>query len=141
MRLDHLFDVDWSYDLLHEVEPSPAGDGRFYGQGRATFRGRVSGHAQWSNFPRVRAGFALPHAHGVIHPDEGGVVLFSLTGMSSLTEGHGIHVMTFQTEVEPHSWLNDVIAVGEGTVDVERRMLEMRYYVAVAEVPLPPLGT
>lgn len=59
---------------------------------------------------------------------EGGFVLFTLTGLSNLTDSGGVHVMTFMTEHEPHLWLNAVIAVGEGSIDVDRGALSMRYY-------------
>jgi len=67
-------------------------------------------------------------------------VLFTLIGMSSLTDGGGIHVMMFMTEDENHLWLNDVIAVGEGSIDPERGLLAMRYYrCQVEHLPrLPP---
>ena len=71
---------------------------------------------------------------------DGGFVLFSLTGMSSLTNGSGVHVMTFQTENAAHDWLNDVIAIGEGSIDPDRGVLAMRYYACVVDY-LPTIET
>lgn len=39
-------------------------------------------------------------------------------------------------EVEP-SQSGDVIAVGEGTIDVEHARLDMRYYECGVEAPIP----
>lgn len=138
MRLNPLCDARWTYELIEEVAAAPGRDGRVYGQGTGTLTGRLSGTASWSNFPRIRGGYASPDAHGVIKVDDG-VVLFTLTGLSSLTDGRGVHVLTFQTDAPSHLWLGDVIAVGEGSIDVERHELAMRYYECVVELPLPDL--
>ncbi len=141
VRLDPLCDVTWSYDLIRSVEPSERGDGLLFGRGEATFTGSLAGHAQWSNSPRLRGTWAFPNAHGVLDMEQGGQVLFTLTGMSSLSDGSGIHVLTFQTDATEHLWLNDVFALGEGTIDADRGVLEMRYYrCAVDHRPEVPTG-
>lgn len=60
-------------------------------------------------------------------------MLFELRGLSSLQDGRGVHVLTFQTEDRDHLWLNEVIAVGEGSIDPDRGLLAMRYYECIVD--------
>jgi hypothetical protein len=139
MQLAHLCDAEWRYDLMEAVEPSSAGDGRLYGQGAGTLTGRVSGRATWSNFPRLRGEFAHPDARGFVTAGSGALIFFTLTGLSSLRDGRGVHVLEFQTEDPEHLWLNEVLAIGEGSIDPDRGLLAMRYYECVVDY-LPEIG-
>jgi hypothetical protein len=131
VKLEHLCDGEFRYSLLDEIAQSARGDGQVFGQGTGTFTGRLSGAAQWANYPRLSAGYAHPDARGRIELDEGGIVLFELHGLSNLDDGSGIHVITFKTAHEPFLWLNDVIAVGEGSIDVQQQALQMSYYECI----------
>jgi hypothetical protein len=133
VRLDALCDVRWVYETLQSIEPEGDREGLVFGQGTATFTGRLEGTATWSNFPRLRGGHAFPEARGAFNPVDGGLVLFTLTGISSLTDGRGIHVLRFTTDHEPLLWLNTTLAVGEGSIDVEASVLDMRYYECTVE--------
>jgi hypothetical protein len=48
-------------------------------------------------------------------------------------------VLTFQTAGAAHGWLNDSIAVGEGSTGPDRGLLAMRYYACTADY-LPGIG-
>ena len=53
MRLDALCDVRWVYETLQSIEPEGDREGLVFGQGTATFTGRLEGSATWSNLPRL----------------------------------------------------------------------------------------
>jgi hypothetical protein len=42
------------------------------------------------------------------------------------TSARGVHVMTFETAVPDYRCLNNVLAIGEGFIDVQRASLMMR---------------
>jgi hypothetical protein len=60
MWLYHLCDVSWRYGLMRSADPSPHRDGRLYGQGEATFTGRLAGLAPRSDYPGCAAARPSP---------------------------------------------------------------------------------
>ena len=122
MQLVPLRSVEWRYDSLSAIEPAEEGDGRLFGQGAGVFTGRITGEATWSNNARLRGGYAYPDARGVLR-------------LASLTDGRGLHTMTFETGSPTHTWLNTVFAIGEGSIDLDTSTLALQYYECVVELP------
>jgi uncharacterized protein DUF3237 len=129
MELKRLVDVEFRYQTMAMAGPSPRA-GRMFGSGDATFSGeRLEGKATWANFPRVLSdGSTRPDASGALTTPDGATVLFRVGGNGYPQGGRAVHVLTFEVDDERYSWLNDVVAVGEGSVDTERGVLRMRYY-------------
>ncbi|HUF83963.1 MAG TPA: hypothetical protein VMQ81_05150, partial [Acidimicrobiia bacterium] len=125
MHLEPLFDAEWRYASLAVVASSAAGDGRMYGVGDATISGeRVSGTASWSNFPRIRGdGAFLPDARGAITTDDGANILFALSGRAAPAGGHAVHSVVFFADGDRYGWLNEIVAVGDGSVDAAAGIL------------------
>jgi len=130
MELAHLVDVEFRYQSMAVAGPSPRA-GRIFGAGEATFSGdRVSGAATWANFPRVLAdGSTRPQAAGALTTGDGRTILFQVGGNGYPQAGRALHVMTFEVDDEAYAWLNDVVAIGEGSVD--GGVLRMRYFECI----------
>lgn len=142
MRLEPLFDMELDYaGGFFVLAPYGGTEGSGYGSGGGRVTGeRLSGSVRWSNHPRRREdGVLLPDAHGVIETDDGGRVLFHLSGYSTPVEGQEamrgiLSPATFATDDERYKWLNDVVAVGEGVIDFRTLELRLRYYATVNEL-------
>jgi hypothetical protein len=141
MRLEPIFDMELDYtEGFFIIAPYGGAEGAGYGSGRGRVSGeRVAGAVRWSNHPRRREdGVLMPDAHGVIETDDGARIVFHLGGYSTALEGSStrrgiVSPATFATEDPRYQWLNDVIAIGEGTIDFETLRLQMSYFAAVGE--------
>lgn len=128
VELRHLVDVEFRYETMALARSAEQG-GRMFGAGQATFSGeRLAGSAQWANFPRLLPdGSTRPEATGAITTDDEATVLFRLGGNGYPVGGRALHVLTFEVDDDRYTWLNDIVAVGEGSVD-PRGLLRMRYH-------------
>jgi hypothetical protein len=141
MRLEPIFDMDLDYeDGFFVIAPYGGTEGTGYGSGGGRVSGeRVTGAVRWSNHPRRREdGVLMPDAHGVIETDDGARIVFHLAGYSTAIEGSStqraiVSPATFATDDDRYRWLNDVVAVGEGTIDFQTLRVRMRYYAAINE--------
>ena len=141
MRLDFLFEMELDYDGgFFVIAPYGEAQGSGYGTGGGRVIGeRVSGTVRWSNHPSRREdGVLMPDAHGVIDTDDGARIIFHLGGYSHPIEDAPtlraiVSPATFETDDDGYRWLNDVIAVGDGTIDFQTLSLQMRYYACIGE--------
>lgn len=139
MRLEPLCVITLDYDDhgLTLVRPFAGQEGQAYGGGTGRVEGeRLSGDVRWSNYPRMTdTGVMLPNVRGVIVTEEG-PVLFKLQGYSVAPhEGATKRTVTasvnFRTESDAHRWLNQVIAVHDGTIDFTTWSTRFPTYVCI----------
>jgi hypothetical protein len=141
MRLEPLFEMELDYEGgFFVIAPYGGGEGAGYGDGKGRVSGeQVNGSIRWSNHPRRREdGVLVPDAHGVIETDDGARIVFHLGGYSLVLEGEParrgiVSPATFATDDERYRWLNDVIAIGEGSIDFTTLRLRMSYHRCVAD--------
>lgn len=142
MKLEPLLEIELGYEGgFFVMAPYGEQEGVGYGDGRGRVSGdRLNGSVRWSNHPHRREdGVLVPDAHGVIETDDGARVLFRLGGYSHPVPGSPklrsiVSPATFATDDDRYRWLNDVLAVGEGTIDFETLQLRLRYYECRNEV-------
>jgi hypothetical protein len=131
MHLEHLCDMELTYRDLPGfganvvlVQPYHSGEGTGYGEGEGTISGpRLNGTVRWVNHPHRRSDETfMPDVHGIILTDEGATLLFSLQGRTTFVgeQGRQLLYMLFETEFEPHIWLNTALCVVEGTISEGR---------------------
>ncbi|HZO62907.1 MAG TPA: hypothetical protein VFB35_07985 [Gaiellaceae bacterium] len=128
MRLEHIFDLDLRYEGEYVVvRPYGGLDGVGYaaGTGRATGP-RVEGSVRFSNNPRVRGdGALLADLAGAIAADDGGRLVFSITGLGRKSgDGRSFDValaMILESADEQYAWANEALCVAEAKV-VGRRV-------------------
>lgn len=141
MDLEPLCDMSLQYDDegFDLVRPYGGEEGSAYGTGRGRVEGeRLAGDVRWANHPHRRGDETmLPDAAGVIHTDDDALVVFRMAGRTIWSEdgstgGQVLH-LTMEAEQEPYRWLNDVVCLVEGTIEVEK--LEMRASVFVCRHP------
>ena len=144
MRLEHLCDGEYRYASPpivimpyggYEAVAFGGGDGRVTGE-------RLNGATRWSNFPRRREdGTFMPNITGVIETDDGATVLYETTGVSlPPSEGSTRRLITstvrFHAGAEAYRWLNEVVAVEEGVIDIATGALRTRMWVCSPDAAL-----
>jgi hypothetical protein len=65
-------------------------------------------------------------------------IVFHLAGYNAAIEGSSnkraiVSLTTFATDDDRYRWLNDVVAVREGTIDFQTLRVRMRYYAPINE--------
>ena len=124
MRLSDLCTLSLSYrGDFHLVRPYGNEAGLGWGMGGGTVTGdRLAGVMEWSNHPARRGdGAMLPNVRGLIRTPDQAEVLIEMSGRTIFADsatGHQLLFVTFESAEPAYGWLNDVICVGEGRIDV-----------------------
>lgn len=124
MRLSALCTLNLSYvDVFHLLRPYGNEAGTGWGRGTGTVVGdRLSGSVQWSNHPTRRGdGNMLPNVRGVIRTTDDAEVLIEMSGRTIFdnpASGHQLLFTLFESESSNYRWLNDVVCISEGRIDL-----------------------
>jgi hypothetical protein len=140
MHLERLTTLELAYvGDFHYVTRTDGTSGVGWGRGEGTASGeRLGGTVQWSNHPSGRAdGAMLPGARGVISTDDGGEVLFDLTGRTVFVEvdgetvGRQLLMTLFEADAddERYAWLNHTVCMTEGKIDPVRKTMRLEVHV------------
>jgi hypothetical protein len=113
------------------------GDGFGYGEGEGSLEGeRVRGTIRWSNHPRRRLdGTFLPNVFGHLATHDGADVLFHMTGRTTFVDGVGQQnlVLLFEAADERYLWLERIVCVAEGTIDMATKAMRAELYACTPD--------
>ena len=150
MRLEHLCDVDMKY-VGETVDMNPYGraEGEWFGQLEGVLRGpKLNGQLHWANHARQREdGVWCPDAHGYVTTKDGAKIFMTMRGYNVRRAeppalGSIVATCTFGTSDERYRWLNEVIAVAEGTRDAQANETRLRVFACINEMTpgIPRIG-
>jgi Protein of unknown function (DUF3237) len=146
MRLDHIADIDLGFtNDFRTVEPYGSGEGTAFGEGLGTVSGKAfNGKIRWCNLAHRRSdGNLLSDYLGLIETNDGAYVMAKMKTRTIFSEdrvmaGQNL-VISFEAEDEKYRWLNEVLCVGEGRLDVVPLEAQIRVYACINELVEPAL--
>ena len=145
MRLEPLYRATfttpeaWSVTL--QATGGSEGQSFLIAEGRVS--GRVNARYRAANFPRRRVdGALIPEFRGVLETDDGATILFSWSGLATLT-GTGMRRLaaglTHVTDDERYAWLNETLCALTGEVRPRREGEGFDVVPDVAELVWEPI--
>ncbi len=146
MRLEPLYRATfttpeaWSVTL--QATGGSEGQSFLIAEGRVS--GRVNARYRAANFPRRRVdGALIPEFRGVLETDDGATILFSWSGLATLT-GTGMRRLaaglTHVTDDERYAWLNETLCALTGEVRPRREGDGFDVVLEVAELVWEPIA-
>jgi hypothetical protein len=130
----------WSVTL--QASGGAEGQSFLIAEGRT--EGRVTARYRAANYPRRRVDGALvPEFRGVLETDDGATIVFSWSGLATLTETGMRRLagsMTHLTDDDRYAWLNDTLCVLTGEVRPQLEGEGFDVVVDVAELVWEPIA-
>jgi hypothetical protein len=146
MRLEPLYRATFTTPEAWSVtlQASGATEGQSFLIAEGRTEGRVSARYRGANYPRRRVDGALvPEFRGVLDTDDGATILFSWSGLATLTETGMRRLagsMTHVTDDDRYAWLNDTLCALTGEVRPQPEGEGFDVVVDVAELVWEPIA-
>jgi hypothetical protein len=146
MRLEPLYRATFTTPEAWSVKLQASGgtEGQSFLIAEGRTEGRVTARYRAANYPRRRVDGALvPEFRGVLETDDGATIVFSWSGLATLTETGMRRLagsMTHVTDDDRYAWLNDTLCALSGEVRPQPEGEGFDVVVDVAELVWEPIA-
>lgn len=135
-ELNVLFEMELQYQEGMQAMTAPEGKiGQYIGSGDGTAKGKkVQGRVRWDLYEAISDTRCQTNFAGVIETDDGAQIQFDARGYGMATdpsqpdEWHMVYAVQFDTAAKQYDWLNTVLALWDGQLDMKSYRHHYRVY-------------
>lgn len=138
-QLEHLFNINLEYNADTPPVSMDGKVGEYIGSGNGEVNGpRLNGKVHWTLFEAQTATVCQSNLFGVITTDDEAEIKFDSMGIFLVPEPDKLNIwatsagVSFKTDDERYGWLNKIVAVWDGELDMD--LYRHRYQVYARNV-------